>query len=79
MGELCTDHSKAFTKACYELQWTYDKNTLGTATTMVQSGLPDEWWDCAIEGYCYLRNVHDKMADDKTAYVQIFGVHFDGQ
>ena len=78
MGELCTDHSKAFIKACCELQWKYDKNTLGTATTMVQSGLRDEWWDCPIEGYCYLQNVHDKMTDVKTASVQIFGVHFDG-
>ena len=44
---------------------------------MVQSGLPDEWWDCATECYCHLRNVHDKMADDKTAH-DIFGVKFDG-
>ena len=33
-----------------------------TATAMFQSGLPD-----AMEGYCYLHNVHDKMADGKGA------------
>ena len=28
---------------------------------------------------CYhLRNMHDKMADDKAAYEYIFGVQFDG-
>ena len=35
---------------------------------MVQHGLPEEWWDCAMECYSYLRNVHDKMADGKTAF-----------
>ena len=35
---------------------------------MLQSGLSDEWWDCAMEGYCYLHNVHDKMADGKAAW-----------
>ena len=45
---------------------------------MVQSALPDEWRDCATEGYCYLRNVHDKMADDKTAPEKTTGVTFDG-
>ena len=33
----------------------------------LQSGLPEEWWDLAVECYCYLRNVHDKIADGKTA------------
>ena len=35
----------------------------GTAIAQVQSGLPEEWWDCAMECCCYLSNVHDKMAD----------------
>ena len=39
----------------------------GTATATVQSGRPDEWWDCATECCCYLRNVHDKLADDMVA------------
>ena len=38
----------------------------GTATAMFQSGLPEQWWDCAMERYCSLRNVHDKTADGKT-------------
>ena len=41
---------------------------------MVQSGLPEDWWDCALECCCHLRNVHDKMADGKTAYENIVGV-----
>ena len=49
----------------------------GTATAMVQSGRPDEWWDCATECCCYLRKVHDKMADGTTAY-ENSGVQFDG-
>ena len=28
--------------------------------------------------YCYLRDVHDKMADGKTVFGNIFGVKFDG-
>ena len=40
---------------------------------MVQHGLPGEWWDCAMKCYCYLRNVHDKMADGKTAFEKRYG------
>ena len=43
-----------------------------------QSGLPEEWWDWAMEWYCYLRNVHDKMADGKTADARTYGVTLDG-
>ena len=50
----------------------------GTATAMFQSGLPDEWWDCAMECHGYLRKVHDKMADGKRAYHNRLGVQFDG-
>ena len=39
----------------------------GTAITLVQSELPEERWDRAMECYCYLPNAHDKMADGKTA------------
>ena len=31
-----------------------------------------------MERYCYLRNVHDKMADGKTAFEKRFGKEFDG-
>ena len=40
----------------------------GTVTAMVQRVLPDLCWNCAMEGYCYFRNVHDKTADGKRAY-----------
>ena len=42
----------------------------GKAIALVHSGLPEEWWDRAMECCCYLRNVHDKMADGKTAFEQ---------
>ena len=45
---------------------------------MVQSGRPEEWWDCALECECYFENVYDKMADGKTAYSETCGVTFDG-
>ena len=45
---------------------------------MIQSGLFDELWDFAMDRYCYMCNVHDKMADGKTAYEKTFGVTFDG-
>ena len=31
-----------------------------------------------MECYCLLRNVHDKMADGKTAFEKTCGVNFDG-
>ena len=39
----------------------------------------NEWWDCAMQCYCYLRNVHDKMAHCKTAYEKAFRVQSDGK
>ena len=47
-----------------------------TATAMVQSGVPCEWWDCAMECYCYFRNVRDKIG--KTACEKRCSVRFDG-
>ena len=37
----------------------------GTATVMVQRGLPDQWWDYPVECCCCLHNVHDQMGDGK--------------
>ena len=31
-----------------------------------------------MECFCYLRNVHDKMSDDKTAFEKRYGQKFDG-
>ena len=47
----------------------------GTATPLVQSGLPRDWW---LECCYYLRNVHGKMADGKTAFEKRHGQKFDG-
>ena len=40
----------------------------GTAMAMVQSDLPEDMWHRAMECSCYLRDVRDKVADDRTAY-----------
>ena len=39
-----------------------------TSLELVQRRLPEEWWCCAMECGCYLRNEHDNMADGKTAF-----------
>ena len=49
--------------------------TQGTSIALLQSGLPEKWWDCAL---CYLPNLHDKMADGKTAFDKRDGQKFDG-
>ena len=38
----------------------------GTTTVMFQSGLPEEWCDCAMKCCCYLLTRRDKLADGKT-------------
>ena len=50
----------------------------GTATAMVQCGLPDQWRDRAKECCCCLRNAYNKMADSKTTYEKGCCVTFDG-
>ena len=45
----------------------------------LQSGPPEEWWDCATECYGFLRNVHDKMADGKTAFEKRYGQTCEGR
>ena len=50
----------------------------GTTIALEHSGVPEEGWYCAMECSCYLRNVHDKMADGKTAFEKKYGQKFDG-
>ena len=50
----------------------------GTAVALVQSALPEEWWVCVMERRCSLRNVHDKVADVKTAFEKRLGKTIDG-
>ena len=42
-----------------------------------KAGPPEEWWDRAMGCSCYLRTVQDKMANDKTAFEEIYGQKFD--
>ena len=50
----------------------------GPAKAINQSGVPEEWWDCGTRCCCYMRSVHDKMTDGKTAYENRFTDKFDG-
>ena len=45
----------------------------GTSAVQLQSGLDEQWWADSVECYCYLRNVHDLLADGKTLYERRFG------
>ena len=50
----------------------------GTSACLVQSGLNEEWWDYAMQCYCFLRNTVDLLVDGETAWKKRFGVDFDG-
>ena len=45
----------------------------GTSAVLFQSALDDKWWSDSTECYCYLRNVQDLLADEKTPYERRFG------
>ena len=38
----------------------------GTSAVLLQSGLDEKWWAGSLECYCYLRSVHDLLADGET-------------
>ena len=40
----------------------------GTSASLVQSGLPEDWWGEAMYFYCLLRCVYDQLQDRKTAF-----------
>ena len=82
---IYTDNAKEINKACQDLPETNGvaeravrRVKEGIAIALVQRGLPEEWWYCAMECQRYLRKVHDKMADGKTAFKKRFGEKFDG-
>ena len=50
----------------------------GTSAVLLQSGLGDEWWADSMECYCYLRNIHDLLSDEKTPCERRFGEPFKG-
>ena len=91
---ISVPEAREFITVCQDLYWTHDTNSLhrsesngitGRAvprvkegTARFQSGLPDQWWDCAMECCCHFPNVHDKMADGKTASETTLGVTSDG-
>ena len=45
---------------------------------LLLSSLDNEWWADSIECYCYLRNIQDKLSDEKTPYERRFGMPFNG-
>jgi hypothetical protein len=50
----------------------------GTSSSIVQSGLNDDWWKEAMECYSFLRNVVDLLQGGKTAYHRKFGMDYPG-
>ena len=50
----------------------------GTSATLLQSGLTEEWWQEAMDCYCFLRCVHDKVQGDQTAFEKRFTKPFKG-
>ena len=54
----------------------------GTSSTLLQSGLPEEWWQEAMDCYCFLRCVHDLLNaggdSSQTAFELRFGHQFKG-
>ena len=54
----------------------------GTSATLLQSGLPEEWWQEAMVFYCFLRCIHDKLNaggdSSQTAFELRFGHQFKG-
>ena len=88
-GIIFTDNSKELLKSCQELQWNRAETNgvaeravrrlkEGTAVVLAQCGLSSLRWDCALECDCRLRNLQDRMADNRTAFVKRFGKAFDG-
>ena len=49
-----------------------------TSALLVQSGLSEKCWEEAMECFCYLRNIRDKMADRKSPCERRCGTPFDG-
>ena len=48
-------------------EWLMEPSVCGvkeTVVVFVRSGLPEEWWDCAMERWSYLRNDNKLDHDD---------------
>ena len=39
--------------------------------------LPEQWWDCAMGCFCYLRNLQDRMADGTAVFEKRLNENFD--
>ena len=50
----------------------------GTSAILLQSGLTEEWWQEAMDCYCFLRCVHDKISANQTAFEKRFEQPFKG-
>ena len=50
----------------------------GTSAVLLQSGLGANWCADSMECYCYLRNVQDLLADEKTLYERRLGMPVNG-
>ena len=50
----------------------------GTSCAIVQSGIMENMWHYAMETFCFLRNVVDKVDEDKTPYEKRWNEKFTG-
>ena len=50
----------------------------GTACVLTQSGFTEHWWSLAMQAFCFMRNVVDKLDNGQTAYFNRFGVDYGG-
>ena len=50
----------------------------GTAAVLTQSGFTEHWWSLAMQAFCFLRCVVDKLDNGQTAYFNRFGVDYSG-
>ena len=79
--DLCWDLDRS--TPYYSLENGIDENAVrrekeGTSALRVQSDLSENWWREAMESYCYLRKIQDKLADRKSSCERRCGTPFDG-
>ena len=50
----------------------------GTAAVLTQSGFTEHWWNFAMNAFCFMRCIVDKLDDGQTAYYRRYGKDYDG-
>ena len=50
----------------------------GTSAALLQSGPPSNWWADAMQAFCFLHCIHDKLVDNRAPWGRRFGFQFSG-